>query len=599
MQPVSLDHPPFDLLNDSERRQLAQCADMTYFGPEEIIILPGAAVDHLYIILKGLVRESSGDETIAAYREHELFDAQSLMSGHSRHQFTAHEETLLYALPRAEVMALIDANAHFGAYFYAGISEKMGMRASRDGRREWQTLFNARVHEVQSRPSLCLDSDTPVREAARQMKENRHKALLVRDGVRIGIFTTSDLREVVMDGAPAEATLLHYAHFELYCCDENDYLFNALLVMTQHGVQRVVVTRHGQPVNILEQIDLLSYFSNHSHLIAQRIEQAPDPEALASIAQAIVRLIDSMAGHGMKAPQLARLVQALNTRLMARLWQMLAPEDVYRDSCLIVLGSEGRGEQILRSDQDNALIYSGSLPPEAVEQAANAFTEALIACGYPPCPGGVMVNNPLWRGSIEQWRERIYHWVNLPDSNTPLHLSIFLDAEAVCGERNWLIDCKQYLAGLISDDKNWLAGLARPIEQFDHSVGLFGQWLNRDSQSRLDVKKAGIFPIVHGTRVLAMEAGITDSNTFDRLRALAAQGRLEQQLADDSAEALAFFMALRLKAGLEKWRLGGPVDNSVPYEALSTLERDLLKDALAVVKRFKHIVRFHYHLGAF
>lgn len=599
MQPVSLDYPPFDLLTESERQQLAQSADIAFFGRGEIIIPSGSSVDVLYIVIKGLVKESADNETVAAYRENEMFDAQSMVADHSHHEFSAYEETLLYALPRAAVKTQIKHNPHFGAYFYAGISEKIGALTNRNGHREWQSMLNSRINEININHSPILNGDTTIKDVAQEMKTNRLKSVLVQDNDRIGIFTTSDLRDVIIDGSSPHARLSQYAHFELYACDESDYLFNAMLTMTQHNVQRVVITHHGVPVNILEQIDLLSYFSNHSHLIAQRLEQAKTPADLHVAAQDIIQLIASLADHGMHAPQLAQLVQALNTQLMDKLWQMLTPKNIYQNSCLLILGSEGRGEQILRTDQDNALIYHPSLSTDTVDEVTAAFTDTLIKLGYPPCPGGVMVNQSMWRGTSEQWRERLYSWIYMPDDNSPLYLSIFLDAEPVCGRREWLDESKQYLTGLIQDDNAWFARLARPVEQFDHSAGLLSQWLNRDNQSGLDIKKAGIFPIVHGIRVMAMEAGITTSNTFDRIKALAQQNRLEQRLAKDAAEALSFFMNLRLKAGLEKWRLGLPADNRVGYDDLSTLERDLLKDALAVVKRFKTIIHHHFHLSAF
>ncbi|XLM22952.1 DUF294 nucleotidyltransferase-like domain-containing protein, partial [Chromobacterium piscinae] len=172
----------------------------------------------------------------------------------------------------------------------------------------------------------------------------------------LGIFTTTDFRDVILDGVDSAEPIGRHCGYQLLTIERDDFLFNALLLMTQRNLRRLVVTEHGEPVGILAQVDVLSYFSNHSHLIAQRLERAADLDELADIASQIDRLIGILSGHGVRPLQLGRLVQALNARLFARAWRMIAPSRLAETSCLIVLGSEGRGEQILKTDQDNALL---------------------------------------------------------------------------------------------------------------------------------------------------------------------------------------------------------------------------------------------------
>ena len=136
-------------------------------------------------------------------------------------------------------------------------------------------------------------------------------------------FTASDFRDII-PRYPASATLADTAHFNLVTTDAGDYLFNALLTMTRHNIQRVVVTENGQPIGVLEQIDLLSYFSNHSHLIAQQSELADSLDTLKAWPP------DRPAGGRAvqprrQSPQLARLVQTLNAQLFARAWKLIAP----------------------------------------------------------------------------------------------------------------------------------------------------------------------------------------------------------------------------------------------------------------------------------
>ncbi|MEO4029942.1 putative nucleotidyltransferase substrate binding domain-containing protein [Chromobacterium vaccinii] len=433
------------------------------------------------------------------------------------------------------------------------------------------------------------------------MKEQRSKSVLVRDGERLGIFTTTDCRDVILEGVDSGEPVGRHSSYQLLCIDRDDFLFNALLLMTQRNLRRLVVTENGQAVGILAQVDVLSYFSNHSHLIAQRLDRAADLDELADIAGQIDRLIRILSGHGVRPPQLGRLVQALNARLFARAWRMIAPARLAESSCLLVMGSEGRGEQMLKTDQDNALLLpNGEDFPEAAA-CCEAFSAALARFGYPPCPGGVMVSNPHWRLSLSDMRDRIHHWLTRPDGESMLQLAIFCDAESVCGDEALLADCRGYLRARLQDDAGFFSRFARAIDQFDTPLGPFSRLRTRESGGRelLDLKKGGIFPLVHGLRALALENGIDAASSAERARLLAAAGKLEAGLADDILEALAFLSQLRLERGLRRLDAGEAPDNLIEPEALSTLERDLLKDALAVAKRFKAQLRHHYRLGSF
>ncbi|MGL6070484.1 DUF294 nucleotidyltransferase-like domain-containing protein, partial [Craterilacuibacter sp.] len=349
-------HPPFDTLSPSEQQVLEQGADIVFFADDSEIMGPGSGVDTLWVVIKGIVREMAGDEVIGVYRERDTFDARALIAGETRHRFIVYEEALLYAIPRAKILELTERNLRFGAFFFASIAQKLGSQSERAGNRELQTLLTATVRDVKLREPVIVSGDTPLLQAAQAMKAQRVKSLLVQHQEKLGIYTTTDFRDVIINGIAFSTPLSELAQFSLLSVDIDDFLFNALLTMTRHNIRRLVVTENGAAIGILAQVDVLSYFSNHSHLIAQRIERAGSLTELAEAAGQITRLTRILSGNGIKAPQLARLVQTLSARLFERTWQQLASPALQQNSCLIVMGSEGRGEQILKTDQDNALI---------------------------------------------------------------------------------------------------------------------------------------------------------------------------------------------------------------------------------------------------
>src|SRR5574343_194474 len=571
-------HPPFTHLSPQERLTLENAADIVFFDNDEVIMAPGDSVDTLYVLIKGVVREMADDEVLAVYHTQDTYEARAMVAGQATQRFVVHEEALVYTLPRSVVMQLTESNPRFGAFFYASVSQKFGALAQSAGTRELQTLMTATVRDACSRLPVFVDGQDTLLDAARIMKQRKSKSILVRHLGQLGMFTTTDFRDTILTGIPLDA----------------------LLTMTQRNIRRLVVMDKGEPVGILAQVDILSYFSNHSHLIAHKLERAESLDELADIAGQITRLVGMLSSHGVKAPQLGRLVQALNARLFERTWQLSAMPEVVNNSCMIVNGSEGRGEQILKTDQDNALIIRDGFDHPTLHGACQAFSDALARFGYPPCPGRIMVNNPQWCQPEQGMRDQLYRWLYMPDADSLMNLAIFVDAEAVAGDHALLAQCKHYLHSLLSDDESFYARFARAIEQFDTPLGFFAQLLTREQngEATMDIKKGGIFPIVHGIRSLALRHGITACNTFDRLQRLAEQGHLERDFANDISETLAFLVGLRLSHGLADLADGRAASNLIRPDRLSTLEKDLLKDALGLVKKFKNLLRHQFRLGA-
>src|SRR4029453_16329143 len=376
-----------------------------------------------------------------------------------------------------------------------------------------------------------------------------------------------------------------WASFRLASIAPDAPLFDALALMIQHQVHRLVVARGEDIVGLLEQLDLLSYLSNHSYLITVQIVQAQDLEALRVQAERITRFVALLYRGGTRVGQIGRLVQALNAKLFERAWQLIAPAELVADSCLFVMGSEGRGEQLLKTDQDNGLILrDGTRVSEAsVDDACRRFSMALREFGYPDCPGGIMVSNPTWRRRASDFAAMVRTWLLRPDPEGLMALAIFIDAHPVAGDASLLRGLRAEVDRLVSADDELLGRFAAAIDSFPDAQG--GWWnrllfIGEQDHETLDLKKAGIFPVVHGVRSLALRHRIPATGTAARLEALVAARHLSSDLPLDFRDSLQFLMTLKLKAGLAEIDTGRKVSGGVRTDRLSSLERDLLKDAL-------------------
>ena len=179
-------------------------------------------------------------------------------------------------------------------------------------------------------------------------------------------------------------------------------------------------------------------------------------------------------------------------------------------------------------------------------------------------------------------------------------LAIFLDAHAVCGDATLLAQVRSGIMRLATDNDAMLGRFAAVMDAFGDSFGWWTRLLSLGETERqaLNLKKEGIFPIVHGVRSLALARRLTQTGTAERIAALVADGTLEQALGAELIDSLHFFMALKLKAGLAELDVGRPVSGGIQLDRLSSLDRDLLKDTLSVVRRFKAMLRQRFRLDA-
>ncbi len=466
--------------------------------------------------------------------------------------------------------------------------------------REMLSLVTSRVRDAYVRKPFYVDGGVDLVEVCRQLSAQSLTTALVRDGERLGIFTTTDLRDALLrDVPPSRLPVREVARFGLVEVQADAELFEAMWLMVRHRVHRLVVRDGDRVLGLLGQLDLVSFVANHSHIVALQIDEAATVDELAAAAARVDQMIVLLHGSGIRIERITRLVSELNNRLFARLWSLIAPPDLVANSCLLVMGSEGRGEQVLKTDQDNALLLRDGYVCALLPAVADRFASALADFGYPPCPGEIMVTNPLWRQPLASMREAIRGWLyDGTDPEGPMRLAIFFDAAPVAGDASLLDAARDHLDALSAGHEPYLARFAAAADQFEVPGGWFKRLTTRRDEQPLDLKKLGTFPIVHGVRALSMQSRVRARGTAERLERLVALGRIDAGLARDLLDALHFLMALRLAHQLRQRAAGSRPTNEVRASELGALEREPLHDALAIVKRFRLFLRQHFRLDA-
>jgi CBS domain-containing protein len=457
--------------------------------------------------------------------------------------------------------------------------------------------LNARVRDLPMHRAAFIDASDSIERAGRKMHEANVNALFVRDGERVGMITGADLSQAaIIERLPIETTVADHAQYAIVSVARDDFVSMALMQMAKHNKRRVAVTEDGAYVGILEDVDLLSFPAGNSQLVAQRVDRAASLAELALAAGAIEGQTRMLRRQGVKIDVVAEIVSDLNRHLFAKLFAMTASPAIRDRGCLIVMGSEGRGEQTIRTDQDNGLILAAKAPDDELQAFRDAFSAALESFGFPPCPGQVMVVNPLWSKTIEDYRADFRRWLAMPDERAHMNVAIFYDAEAVAGDAELLRRTKLELIDALRGERAYLAHFARAVDAFPTPIGLFNNLVtSKDQGDALDLKKGGIFPIVHGVRSLAIEHSLLETGTAQRIARLAELGALTPYFARELTQALRYLMTLRLDAQLAQAASASLVRPS----ELSSMERDLLRDAFQIVKHLREIVRRHFNLAMF
>ncbi|MGF1698433.1 DUF294 nucleotidyltransferase-like domain-containing protein [Vibrio lamellibrachiae] len=601
----NMQSPPFDRLTDKQQHQLRSSLDVAYYRDKDIILQPDQPCQHLNILIKGAVEERSIDtsEIYAHYANDDMFDVRALFEGEVRHQYIALEDTLSYLLPKAVFIELYEANGQFAAYFDNNLKNRQILIEAAQQQQNLAEFILTKVDQSIYHPPMILKPEQPLNEVTLQLKESGVDSALVRlsdNDARLSnspnelpyaiVTRTNMLHAVMLENQTLDTEIGKIATFPVLHIDDGDFLFNAMITMTRNKMKRVMVCDGKDAVGMLDMTQILSAFSTHSHVLTLSIARASSVEELALASNKQRQLVESLLGNGIRTRFIMELIAAVNEQIIEKAFELVVPPALHDHCCLIVLGSEGRGEQILKTDQDNALIIKDGLEWENCQSVMDELTHTLQQLGYPLCPGDVMVNNPKWVKTQQQWKDTVSRWIQGAKPEHVMDLAIIADAHAVAGNRDLLTSVSEHLHGLMKNKMLVLQEFTRPALQFSIPLTLFGN-VKRNKEG-LDIKRGGIFPIVHGIRTLSLEYALSEKNTFDRINELQAKRILEPETADNLSEALKLFFKLRLSQQLSQRHNS----NNIELKQLDRTERDLLRHSLHVVKKFKQLLGYHYQI---
>ncbi len=457
----------------------------------------------------------------------------------------------------------------------------------------------------------CAPDERLVDVVGVMREKNISSVVVIENRLPQGIITDRDLRNKVVAAGidPSTLSVRAIMNSPLSVIRESDVLYEALYRMSRQRIHRLaVVDGKGKLSGIITDSDIIRLQANTPHQLVLDIERATGLEELRSVFERIQGLVLHISDGGAgtrNVRDLVRMIAHLNDQVLLRLIALLR-EDRFADLparfALVVLGSEGRGEQTLLTDQDNAIVYGDELTAQEIgriEEFAQQLVESLAAIGIPPCPGGIMASNREWRRSIGKWRDQLARWLQAPTPKHVLSCGTFVDIRTIFGDPSFEQELKDQLYTHVRRDKLFLMRMVENTLRFAPPIGWFGR-IKAESggahSGMLEIKKAGIFAISEGVKALAIQAGKLEGSTHQRLDMLVRDKVINRKMAATVAESFDFLVLMRLRAQVEAVREGRQPDNYVVLERLNTMELGRLQLALKGVENFQALIKGHFAL---
>lgn len=605
---------PFNHLSPKEIRSVAHNLMVEYYRHGDTVFSEGSQpLDFLYILRSGGVALEKDGEVIEYIHEGESFGYVSLMSSNPPSSTArAVEDCVVFLLNKKLFNTLMGSSEAFRNYFTQKMAKRLQTVSKKGLSSTVERHMEIQIESLTLRPLLILDGSQRVDEAVKQMVAKDSTFVLVKLPEGLGIFTERDVlkRVLAKDLKPSEVKLSEVATFPLVSIDSEQTLYEAMVLMARYGIRKILVKKRDEPLGVLEDRDLIAYESKNAVLLIKEIDKAKSVEELRHLYNLLKEQVLELVFNGTDPEKLGEYISELNDRFMKRAvyvaMSRLGEEPLVPFS-IMVLGSEGRREQSLKTDQDNALIYEDYPlldfePRSYFENFSRVYIQTLLDIGFPPCPGNVMVSNPFWRRSLKEWEMAVEEWVQKPKPENMLNVAIFFDFRNVFGNQSMVGQLWDFVKDRISKNQGFLPFLAVDAVRFKPPVGFFRDFVvekTGEHKGEIDIKKGGIFPITQGVRALALEKGIDSQNTFERIRELARQGIFSEEYAKDLIESYRFLLSIRFRFQAHKIREGKEADNYINPHRLSRAEKGTLKDVFRIIKEFQDFLYERYNLRFF
>ena len=585
-----------------------------YFAPKEIILSPAdGAPQYLYFIRQGRVsgrRDTPGiEETAFLLDEGSLFSIGSAFANRPvSTTYSSVDDCFCLLFPVDAMRQLASQSIPFSEFLNNRIwglleESRVALRNAFASQALAEQSLETRVGDLALKKPLTIGPNQSLREALTLIHEKNVGSILVVENQRniLGILTRYDvLARVTLSNLDLSTPISEVMSLDVKTVTVDDTAEEAGLLMSRFHIRHLPILDQGELVGIISERDLFSLQRLSLNNISSAIRRTDELAQLKKSADDIRKFARNLIGQGVQAQQLTTLISHLNDVLTARLIEIYAAKHQLNMTqfAWIALGSEGRSEQTIATDQDNALVFSDEVPVSqraAYLSFAREVNQALDDCGYPLCKGNIMASNPELCLSQSEWLARFSRWIEQGSPQDLLKASIFFDLRSLAANADLLIPLQNYVRTkaaaiprfikLLADNSlntrvplNWL-GAIEPTEI--------------DGQKTIDLKLQGTAIMVDVARIYSLAHGIAATNTRERLAAVGRALNIPESESAAWITAFEFLQTQRLAVQIgEAGIISNP--NVVDIDKLNSVDRSILKEALLKARSLQQLLQLDY-----
>jgi CBS domain-containing protein len=602
---------PFDLLPAVELERIADELMEICFPKGSVLFHQKiSTVTHIHIVKEGrlerFIEEGEEKRLRMVLNVGDVYGGISILmnKGTAIRSLQSMENATCYILPKNRFLELCGRYDEFSDFFTSTFGKQMLDRCyaamiAKSAQEETDEVFpdflSRPLEGIYSKDFASCEVHLSIREAAKLMTEYRRGYILIKDptGEYTGLITDNDLRrKVVATAYDINRPVRDIMESPLISVAARAQVFEAVLLMLQRNIKHLtVINEMGKTIGIVTDQDLLVSQGHSPIFLIREIHTAKTLDELAYRHEQLPGMVKSLVDSGAKAKHLNNIITEMSDTILKKVVDFAISElgDPPARFAFMILGSEGRKEQTLKTDQDNAIVFE-DLPPESLEKARIYFLKFgekvcgyLDQVGYSFCEFDVMAKNPMWCQPLRQWKDYFWQWTRKAEPLDLLKSSIFFDFRLGYGDQNLVDELQKYLFDSLAGWLGFFRHLSENALEFRPPIDFFGKISlvsKGEHQNTVDIKSA-MNLIVDFARVYALHYQIKATNTLERLHEMYRLGALNKQDHDDLAYVYSFLMQMRLthqvKTMMED---GGKPNNYVNPKSLSHIEQQTLKEAL-------------------
>ena len=615
--------PPFTFLPDEELQKIAVAVSMKYYPKEKDLFVQGRSkFQHLYIIRKGAVERYYKEDEHEILQEFlsdgDIFGGVSMLlhNGISARMMRTKADTDFYLLPKKYFLDICARYEAFSDYFtdifgklmldksFAAIIAK-GMQPQDEA----PQFFNQPVGSVYARDLVFCDTDVTIQDAAVMMSRRRCSSIFIREsgGVFVGIVTDNDLRKkVIGPGYDIKRPVSEIMSSPLGTVPARAPIFEALMSMMQKNLKHLAVTdAGGKVIGAVTIGDLIAAQGQSAFSLMREINSAGGIDEIANTHEYLPRLIQNLISSGVKSDNVARLISTISDAILSKLIELacreLGPPPVR--FVFLIMGSEGRREQTLKTDQDNAILFE-DVPGEFIDGVRGYFLRFgekvctwLDQVGYAFCKGDVMAKNPQWCQPLSAWKEYFSTWIATVEPEGLLQSSIFFDFRGGYGDRDLALQLRRHLFASFAERPNFFRYLAENSLYQKPPLGFFGNFIVESKGEHRDAFdiKSSMTTIVNFARAYALKHEIEETNTQERLNRLYLRKVLSWKDYNEIEQSYGYLMQLRfVRQVTAVMKENAMPDNYINPKTLSRIEQIMLREIFKSIERFQAKLSFDF-----